>query len=233
MAREAVAPLEQKGRMSEMRTKKSIRPALLFLAVFLLLAAPPAAFAVGPDDWNPFTDVSETDGFYDDVRYVYTNGLMDGVSDISFAPGQTLSRGMLVTILGRVEKIDPADYGVPSFDDTPAGAYDTPYITWAVQKGLVTGYSAKLFGPDDPVNREQLATILGRYAEIFQSVEMSESANMAGYADIQEISSWSHVYLSWGRATGVIQGRSISHLGPKDEVTRAEVAASIRHITET
>ncbi len=172
-----------------------------------------------------FTDVKASDWFYADVQYVSENGLMAGVNEMTFAPYTALTRGMLVTILYRMEG-QPATRYHGMFSDVPDYQWYTDAVEWAAKEGIVTGYNSGAFGPMDPVTREQLAAILYRYAG-----SQGNRASLGGYADHSSISGYAQPAMEWAVAQGLLNG-SGGQLMPKAGATRAEVAAIIHRFME-
>ncbi|WP_454940865.1 S-layer homology domain-containing protein [Evtepia sp.] len=170
----------------------------------------------------PFTDVSETDWFHDAVRYVYDNGLMDGVGDGQFAPNATTNRAMVVTILHRLAG-EPAVAGDVGFTDVEPGLWYTDAVAWAAQKGIVNGISETEFSPSGDLTREQLATILYRYAES-AGYDVSAQADLSGFPDAGDIQSYATEALSWAVAEGLLQGFEDDSLQPGGTATRAQIA---------
>ena len=171
----------------------------------------------------PFTDVTEGDWFYDAVRYAYETGLMDGVGDGQFAPNATTNRAMVVTILYRLAG-EPAVAGQSDFTDVADGLWYTDAVLWAAQKGIVNGISATEFAPAGDLTREQLATILFRYAESMD-YDVSASADLSGFPDADQIQSYATEALSWAVAEGLLQGFEDDSLQPGGTATRAQIAA--------
>ena len=171
----------------------------------------------------PFTDVNEGAWFHDAVRYVYDNGLMDGVGDGQFAPNATTNRAMVVTILYRLAG-EPAVSGDAAFTDVADGLWYTDAVLWAAQKGIVNGISATEFAPAGDLTREQLATILYRYAES-AGYDVSASADLSGFPDADQIQSYAAQALSWAVAEGLLQGFEDDSLQPGGTATRAQIAA--------
>ena len=136
----------------------------------------------------PFTDVSETDWFHDAVQYVYDNGLMDGVGDGQFAPNATTTRAQLVTILYRLAG-EQAVSGDVAFTDVESGLWYSNAVAWAAQNGIVNGISETEFAPGNNLTREQLATILYRYAE-GMGYDVSAQADLSGFPDAGDIQSY-------------------------------------------
>ncbi len=171
----------------------------------------------------PFTDVSETDWFHDAVRYVYDNGLMDGVGDGQFAPNATTNRAMVVTILYRLAG-EPDESGDSAFTDVADGLWYTDAVLWAAQKGIVNGISETEFAPAGDLTREQLATILYRYAA-YQGYDVSQRADLSGFGDASSISGYAQEALSWAHAQGLVLGFEDGSLRPQGTASRAQIAA--------
>ena len=171
----------------------------------------------------PFTDVKESDWFHDSVRYVYDNGLMDGVGDGQFAPNATTTRAQLVTILYRLAG-EPDVSGDVGFTDVAAGQWYTDAVAWAAQKGIVNGISETEFAPAGDLTREQLATILYRYSESM-GYDVSAQADLSGFPDAGDIQSYATQALSWAVAEGLLQGFEDDSLQPGGTATRAQIAA--------
>ena len=170
----------------------------------------------------PFSDVTESDWFYDAVTYAYENGLMDGVGMGLFAPNSETTRAQLVTILHRLAG-QPAPSGDSGFSDVETGTWYTDAVAWAAQNGIVNGVSDTQFAPGDDITREQLAVILYRYAT-YQGYDVSQRADLSGFVDAGTISTYAQEALSWANATGLITGTTATTLSPKGSATRAQVA---------
>ena len=183
-----------------------------------------------PTDGFKFTDVSRNDWFYGDVSYVYENGIMDGVSAETFAPNATLTRGMIVTILYRMEN-KPAVTGASKFTDVDANEWYGAPVAWAAGNGIVTGYSETTFGPNDPVTREQLAAILYRYAVYKGMSAVTLEQNLSRFTDADQISAYAVPAMNWAVGKGLINGAD-GKLSPKASATRALVAAIIHRYLE-
>ena len=183
-----------------------------------------------PTDGFKFTDVSRNDWFYGDVSYVYENGIMDGVSAETFAPNATLTRGMIVTILYRMEN-KPAVTGASKFTDVDANEWYGAPVAWAAENGIVTGYSETTFGPNDPVTREQLAAILYRYAVYKGMFAVTLEQNLSRFTDANQISAYAVPAMNWAVGKGLINGAD-GKLSPKASATRAQVAAIIHRYLE-
>ena len=191
---------------------------------------------VGPSKGDivlPFVDVTVADWFYNDVVYVYENGLMNGTSATTFSPYGITTRGQIVTILWRLEG-QPAVSSACPFMDVAVGSYYENAITWAAANGIVTGYSATAFGPDDQITREQMATILYRYAKNYKGYDVSvgESTNILSYTDAFDISEYAYAPLQWACGAGLINGMGDGGLAPQGQANRAQAAAILHRFCE-
>lgn len=170
----------------------------------------------------PFNDVSTYDWFYDAVMYAYSNGIMNGLDTNVFGPNETTTRAMLVTMLYRAAG-EPAVRGTNTFRDVAANTWYTDAIIWASTNGIVTGVDDGLFNPNGAITREQLATILYRYAK-YVGDDVSASASLAGFTDAGSISDYAKDAMSWAVAAGLFEGRDNGKLEPTGTATRAEIA---------
>ncbi len=178
--------------------------------------------------WEPFDDVGWADWFHDNVVYVYENGLMNGTGAAVFAPDGTVTRGMIVTILHRLEGEPAVNYLMP-FADVAEGAWYAEAVRWAASEGIVTGVSETAFAPNDPITREQFAAILWRYAKYKGfDVSIGESTNILSYTDFDEIGEYAVPALQWACGEGIISGRGEGVLDPRGTATRAEAAAMLQ-----
>ena len=178
----------------------------------------------------PFTDVTEGDWFYDAVRYAYETGLMDGVGDSLFAPNSETTRAQLVTILYRLEG-EPEVSGTSGFTDVEAGTWYTDAVAWAAANGIVNGVSETEFAPGKDITREQLATILFRYAEA-KGYDVSARADLSAYPDADQIQSYAAESVAWAVAEGLIQGFEDNTLRPAGNATRAQIATILMRFCE-
>ena len=186
-------------------------------------------FAEDPD-WEPepeepampFTDVNEGDWFYDVVLYAYDNGLMTGVSATEFAPNQTTTRGMIVSMLARLEGVTSAEDA--GFADVAENDWYATAVNWAASVGVVNGYEDNTFRPNAPITREQMAAILYNYAD-YKGYDVSARANLSDYADAADVSSWAEDVLAWANAEGLINGMTATTIDPQGATTRAQTAA--------
>ena len=179
---------------------------------------------------NPFTDVSEKDWFYGDVMFVYENGLMLGTSKTLFSPHGTATRGMMATILWRMEG-SPAPKGKNSFTDVEAGKWYADAITWTAENGIFAGYGKDKFGPDDPITREQLAAIFYRYAD-YKGYDLTVKGNLDKFKDADKITDYAKTAMQWAVGSGLVNGKSGNLLDPQGTATRAEIAAMLHRFIE-
>ena len=179
----------------------------------------------------PFSDVTESDWFYDAVTYAYENGLMDGVGMGLFAPNSETTRAQLVTILHRLAG-QPAPSGDSGFSDVETGTWYTDAVAWAAQNGIVNGVSDTQFAPGDDITREQLAVILYRYAT-YQGYDVSQRADLSGFVDAGTISTYVQEALSWANAQGLVLGFEDDSLRPQGNASRAQIAAVLMRFCQT
>ena len=175
---------------------------------------------------NPFSDVAETRWYYDAVRYVSANGLMNGTADTAFNPNGKTSRGMIVTILWRMEN-QPSSEKEMTFTDVKSGKYYWDAVAWGSEKGIVSGYSENRFGPEDNITREQLAVILHNYA-ISKGIGTESTADLAGFVDSTTIHDWALDAMMWANGEGLINGVGNSKLSPLGSAERCQVAAILQ-----
>ena len=179
---------------------------------------------------NPFTDVSEKDWFYGDVMFVYENGLMLGASKALFSAHGTATRGMMATILWRMEG-SPVPKGKNSFTDVEAGKWYADAITWTAENSIFAGYGKDKFGPDDPITREQLAAIFYRYAD-YKGYDLTVKGNPDKFKDADKITDYAETAMQWAVDSGLVKGKSGNLLDPQGTATRAEIAAMLHRFIE-
>ena len=169
----------------------------------------------------PFTDVGADAWYRDDVQYVYDKGLMTGTTADRFAPNGSMTRAMLVTVLWRQAGSPVVNYAM-DFSDVAEGAWYAEAVRWAAAEGVVGGYGDGRFGPDDPITREQLATILFRHLVGDGAAELADW--LRPYADADQIGSYAVPAMQWAVGHGVLKGDG-DQLDPQGTATRAQVAA--------
>lgn len=209
------------------------------LALCMLLALVPAtALAAetenGPAELaaeHPFTDVPADHWANDAVAYVYENGLMSGVDETTFSPNGTTTRAMIVTVLYRMAG-EPAVSGGGKFTDVDPNAWYGPAVAWAAANDIVTGVSATSFAPNNPITREQMATILYRYADN-QHYDTSAWASLSVYTDAGQISSYADDAMRWACGAGLLTGTSATTLSPKGTANRAQIAVILSRFCQT
>ena len=201
-----------------MRNLKRLLSVMLAAVTALALSVP--AFAAVED--TGFSDVPANAWYAEAVEYVRDNGLMSGTSSTTFSPNGTMTRAMLATTLYR-EAGSPSVSGTDAFTDTQDGAWYGDAVLWASQEGVVSGYGNGLFGTNDPVSREQIATILWRYAG-------SPSADRGqDFSDEGAISAYAADAVDWARANGIVNGMEGNRFAPQGNATRAQVATILRN----
>lgn len=177
----------------------------------------------------PFTDVRESDWFYEDVAFAYENGLFAGTSDTTFSPNASMTRAMLVTVLYRLEG-QPAVNGRSGFADVQYNGYYEDAVTWAADNGIVNGTSTTTFSPNANVTREQMAAILYRYAQ-HKKYNTAASSGLNGFTDHASVSGYAAASLEWAVAEKLVNG-SAGKLMPTGNATRAQVAAILHRFVE-
>jgi hypothetical protein len=180
---------------------------------------------------NPFGDVKAADWFYADVEYAVTTGLFNGTSANAFGPNAPMTRGMIVTVLGRLYDADISAYTAGGFDDVAAGQYYTAYVEWAKENGIVGGVGGNLFAPNDNVTRQDFAVILLRYAD-FAKKQFPTTRQFVTFADDAEIADYARNAVQTLYNGGIINGVGNNAINPKGSATRAEVAAMLHRFID-
>lgn len=183
-----------------------------------------------PEPALPFADVAEKDWFYNEVKYVYDKGMMNGVSGDSFAPGASTSRAMIVTVLYRLAGSPPAQ--APTFPDVPMGQYYAYPVGWAAQQSIVTGYETGLFQPDGLLTREQFATILYRYARAM-GYNTAARGDLTAFTDLSSISPYAGEAMAWAVGAGLLSGMGDGTVNPQGTATRAQMATILTRFCKT
>ena len=180
----------------------------------------------GPE--MPFTDLQ---GHWcaDDAVFVYERGLMLGTAKDIFSPDETLTRGMVVTMLYRLSDA-PAVDAKAGFIDVPADAYYADAVNWAFANGITKGTSETTFAPNDAVTRQELAALLFRYAGLQQKA-LTPGVSLEGFTDAADIAGWAQEAMSWAAAEGIVTGSS-GRLLPQDSASRGEAAAMFHRLIE-
>ncbi len=190
-----------------------------------------------PDGGNTaetqFNDVTSADWFSGSVKYATEKGYFAGVSEDTFEPNTNITRGMLITVIGRMNGVKPESTDM-TYTDVNKDMYYAPYIAWGTENGIVSGYSDTEFAPDELVTREQVAAMLWRYAQyIGKDVSVGESTNILSYADAEETSEYAIPAIQWACGSGVMSGYTDNTLRPQNNATRAEAAALTERFDKT
>jgi hypothetical protein len=183
-------------------------------------------------EWiNPFADVKTSDWFYGDVRYAHENGLFAGTSATTFSPNTPMTRGMLVTVLGRLYGVDVNAYTSSGFDDVKPGEYYASYVEWAKQSGIVSGIGGNKFSPDAEITRQDLAVVITRYAD-FAKKQFPVTLQYAVFADEADIAEYAKNAVQTLYCGSIVSGKANNLFDPKGSATRAEVAAILSRFIE-
>ena len=175
------------------------------------------------ENWNhPFDDITEDNWFYDNVKFVYENGLMKGTESNLFSPYMQTTRGMIITILWRLEN-EPNE-GTETFADVAKSAYYSKAVAWGTKNGLVKGYDDDLYRPEQNISRQELAAILYRYS-MWSGKDTALDGDITAFSDVSAVDSWALDGITWAVGAGLLQGNEHKQLLPKAFATRAEVAA--------
>ncbi len=194
-------------------------------ATFIKVAETPET----PDQVDSFTDVHTNDWFANAVQYMLDNGMMNGVTDTTFAPNTTTTRSMIVTILYRLE--GEPDAAASSFTDVAANMYYADAVAWAQANSIVTGITETTFAPDQAITREQMAAILYRYAQ-YKGYDVTANNDLSSYTDASQISAYATTAMQWANAEGLITGNTDTTINPTGNATRAEVATILMRFCE-
>ena len=205
-----------------MKLKKIISAALS--AVMLIGCVMVGSAAAATEGELPFTDVGPKKWFYDEVKYVYDNGLMNGVSSTIFEPNSSLSRAMFITILGRLANADKSE--TDKFSDIKHNSWYSGYVGWAVDAGVVNGYTDGTFRPDKPLSREEMAVAVDRFIN-YLDCRLTSRGGMWLFNDQDKVAKWAVDSLAVLRNSGVVEGDQSGNFNPKKSITRAEAATIV------
>ena len=192
------------------------------------------ALTAGKSQHTPFYDVSQDDWFYVQVNYAYEQGLFSGMDQNHFAPGGSMNRAMLLSVLHRLAG-SPAQNEGPSFADVPDGQWYSQAIRWGAAQGITSGTGGNSFSPFNPVTREQTVTLLYNYASQYLKKDVRTQAGLSGYRDQALVSGWARPALTWAVGEGIISGVDNGGgriLEPQRGATRAEMAAMLKAFSE-
>jgi hypothetical protein len=209
--------------------KNAIRWSLIYEGRAYYVTGGPGKYAVEQIDAS-FSDVGS--GFWgrDAVSFVFAHALFNGISATTFGPNENMTRAMFVTVLGRLHGVDVSRYTGTPFEDVEPGAYYAPYVDWAAQNGIVTGYSDTRFGPDDPVTREQMCAIFARYFA-YAGISLPQT-DTPPFADSAAVSVWAKDAVDMNSRSGLIVGKGANLFDPAGKATRAEVATIYTRLIE-
>ena len=180
---------------------------------------------------NPFTDVHESDWFFEDVKYAHQNGLFSGTSTTTFSPSMSMTRGMIVTVLGRLEDIDITGYIGDSFDDVVITEYYAPYIKWASVEGIVNGVGNNRFEPETNISRQDIVVILHNYAKM-KNVTLPVKNDLIIFSDFADISTYAVEAVSVIQQAGIVNGLPGKIFNPLGNAQRDEVSAILHRFAE-
>ena len=181
---------------------------------------------------NPFVDVKDSDWFYDAVQYVRINGIFNGTSHKTFDPNGTMTRGMFVTVLGRMAGVDASAYeGDVTFDDVSPKAYYAPYVAWASKYGITNGTGKNKFSPDQMINRQEMAALFARYFKVFDIVYDTGVAVTTDPADLDQVADWAKDSVLQMWQTGLLIGDNVN-FDPTGDATRAQNATICQRTDE-
>lgn len=186
-----------------------------------------------------YTDVNKQSPYYDAIMYMTDTGVFTGVSETEFAPETSLTRGMFVTLLGRVYENLNGSEGAPektalqtSFKDVKTSDYYCAAVSWAQKKGIVSGYSDEIFAPNDCLTKQQAVTILHRFSKFAKDeFNSGEDTNILSYEDFENISEYAIPSIQWGLANDII-GDNGTKINADETVTRAQAAQYLYNYTE-
>lgn len=189
---------------------------VILLAVVLLLGAVPAAAFAG------FADVPADAWYAPAVQTCAEQGLFQGTSPTTFSPDLSMTRGMFVTVLGRMENIDPTQADASGFMDVPEDAYYAGYVGWAARSGIVAGVSDSVFEPERGISRQEICTIVHRYL-VWKDVSL-QTVPSAQFADDAQIAEWAKESVYVCRSAGIVCGVGDNHFAPNMAARRCEAA---------
>ncbi len=185
-----------------------------------------------PEEKETFKDVKKNDWYYEAVEYVANKGLMNGTGNDEFTPDANTTRGMIVTILYRLE--GSPEVSMSTFTDVANTEYYAKAVAWAKKNGIVNGYGEGKFGPNDVITREQLAAIMYRYSNYKKyDTSVGEDTNILSYNDISELSEYAVSSMQWACGAGLVNGIGDGKLAPKGNATRAQLATILMRYCES
>ncbi len=207
-----------------MQKRKRIYLSLLLILIISVFLITGISFSTASLT-HKFSDVEEDDWFLSDVTYVYEKNLMNGTSETTFSPYNPTTRAMIAMVLWRMEN-SPAGKNM-TFQDVPEDAYYNEAVAWCSGENIVTGYSDTVFGPDNFVTREQLATMIYRYAG-YKGYDVTSEKLLSQYSDVRDVNEYALSAFEWAISHGIINGTSVNTLSSQAEAQRCQVAAILK-----
>lgn len=177
--------------------------------------------------YSPFTDLNGSEWYYAYTIFAYERGLFSGTTTTTFGPDIKMSRAMLATVLSRLDG-RPVIAPPVGFPDVPDGQWYSNAVNWAAVNGIVTGGENGTFRPNDNVTREQLCTMLYRYARNYLGMDVSVTADLSGFTDHGKVSSYAQEAVAWAVGNGIVTGTTTTTLSPAGTASRAEVATMLQ-----
>ena len=196
----------------------------ILIAALMLVSVIPAVTAAGE---LPFKDVTEKKWFYTDVKYVYDNGLMNGMTENTFEPTKSMSRSMFVTVLGRL--CGAVEHDTGKFPDVKKGSWYAGYVGWASENGIVGGYTDGTFKPDKTITREEAAAVIDRFIGFIGMLPTWDVTAPSSFSDVKKIGSWARESVDSLRTSGIIAGNN-GNFDPKKTLSRAEAATILARL---
>lgn len=176
----------------------------------------------------PFVDVNEGQWFYSDAAYAHAKGIMNGIETTVFGPDESLTRCQFISILGRYAGIEDSSAEAPgesTFGDVPTSMYYASHVAWGVEQGIIKGMTKTEFSPNEKITREQMATMMYRYA-LYKGYDVSEVGELDSFADGDKVNDFAKDAIKWCIGTGIITGKD-GLIAPQDHTNRAECATII------
>ena len=178
------------------------------------------------DNGKTFYDVPGSHWGAEAIDFVTSRELFGGTSAVTFEPERSMNRGMLVTVLYRLEN-EPNVWGGGSYTDVPEGMYYSSAVAWADGNGIVTGYADAAFAPGRDITREEMAVVLYRYAR-YKGLDVTASTDLGRYTDADSISAYAQEAMAWANTHGLITADTTGALTPRGYATRAQVATILQ-----
>ncbi len=194
---------------------------------FVLLDGPGTVKVISVD--TDFRDVPGDSWFAQDADFAAARGLFEGTAPAVFSPDMSMSRAMLAAVLMRLEQAEGR--GTPDFPDVVPGSWQAPGVAWAAENSIVSGYPDGRFGPDDSITREQMVTMLYRYAE-FCGLDTGTEADLSEFSDSSAVSPYAVQAMTWAAEHGLVQGTGGGRIEPAGLASRAQTAAIMHRMVE-